>query len=108
VTLAETRQQRIAFLELAASSLALPNVLVHGDRAERLPGHADLCFARAFKDAAASWKVAEPLLAPDGRLAYFAGTSFRPDHDLPPGVTWRTLTTSSLASSGPLVIMTRQ
>jgi 16S rRNA (guanine527-N7)-methyltransferase len=109
VTLAETRQQRIAFLELVVSRLGLANVRVHGDRAERLPaGEADLCFARAFKDVTTSWGIALPLLAPGGRLVYFAGEGFRPDRDLPPEVSWSTLPTSSLARSGPLVIMTRQ
>jgi 16S rRNA (guanine527-N7)-methyltransferase len=108
VTLAETRQQRIAFLELVASSLGLTNVRVHGERAELIPEKVDLCFARAFKDAATSWKVAESLLAPAGRLIYFAGAAFEPHRDVPPGVAWSTLPTSSLARSGPLVIMTRQ
>jgi len=108
VTLAETRQQRIAFLELVAASLGLANVRVHGARAELLSGAMDLCFARAFKDAATSWKVAEPLLVPGGRLVYFAGAGFQPARDLPPTATWSMLPTSSLARSGPLVIMTRQ
>jgi 16S rRNA (guanine527-N7)-methyltransferase len=108
VTLAETRQQRIAFLELVVSSLGLANVRVYGGRAEGISEKVDLCFARAFKDAATSWGVAEPLLAPGGRLVYFAGAAFDPHRDLPAEVAWSTLPTSSLASSGPLVIMTRQ
>jgi 16S rRNA (guanine527-N7)-methyltransferase len=108
VTLAETRQQRIAFLELVAATLGLVNVRVHGARAELLSGAMDLCFARAFKDAATSWKVAETLLVPGGRLAYFAGAAFQPARDLPPTVPWSIAPTSSLARSGPLVIMTRQ
>jgi 16S rRNA (guanine527-N7)-methyltransferase len=108
MTLAETRQQRIAFLELAAAILGLPNVRVHGARAELLSGATDLCFARAFKDAVTSWKVAAPLLEPGGRLVYFAGAAFDPARDLPAEVPWSILPTSSLARSGPLVIMTRQ
>jgi 16S rRNA (guanine527-N7)-methyltransferase len=108
MTLAETRQQRIAFLELTASSLGLSNVRIHGARAELLPPAMDLCFARAFKDALTSWKVAEPLLERGGRLVYFAGATFDPARDLPPEVPWSILPTSSLARSGPLVIMTRQ
>jgi 16S rRNA (guanine527-N7)-methyltransferase len=108
VVLAETRRQRIAFLELAVTTLGLANVQLHGDRAEHLTGPADLCFARAFKDLGTSWAVAEPLLRRGGRLVYFAGAAFDPARDVPAGVPWVTHTTSSLARSGALVIMTRQ
>jgi 16S rRNA (guanine527-N7)-methyltransferase len=108
VTLAETRHQRIAFLELAVAELALPNVMVHGGRAEEAPHPVDLCLARAFRDAAASWKAAAKLLTPGGCLVYFAGSRFDRARDVPAGVAATVAPTSSLANAGPLVIMTRQ
>src|SRR6187200_1915036 len=56
--LAESRRQRIAFLELAATELGLGNVSVHAGRAETAPSPADACLARAFRDARGSWEVA--------------------------------------------------
>lgn len=109
VILAETRQQRIAFLELAADQLGLANVSVHGGRVEEAPpGAADACLARAFRDARGSWAVARLLLKPAGRLIYFAGASFDPGRDLPPEAAATVLPTSPLANAGPLVIMTQQ
>ena len=108
VILAESRRQRIAFLELAAIDLGLGNVSVHGGRAESAPTPADVCLARAFRDARGSWAVAQALLGPTGRLVYFAGSAFDPSRDLPSGAVATVLPTSPLANSGPLVIMTRQ
>ena len=108
VTLAETRHQRIAFLELVGRELGLTNLSVHGGRAEDAPGEMQVALARAFRDAAGSWRVAERLLRPDGCLLYFAGTRFDIGRDLPPGVDARVVPTSPLANAGPLVIMTRQ
>jgi 16S rRNA (guanine527-N7)-methyltransferase len=108
MTLTETRRQRIAFLELVVVELGLGNVSVHGGRAEHATGPADACLARAFRDAAASWHVAERLLRPEGCLVYFAGAGFDAARDLPAESTARILPASSLAKSGPLVIMTPQ
>lgn len=108
MTLTETRRQRVAFLESAVLELGLGNVTVRAGRAEHGTDTADACLARAFRDAAASWRVAEPLLRPRGSLVYFAGAGFDAARDLPPGVGATILPTSSLAKSGPLVIMTRQ
>jgi 16S rRNA (guanine527-N7)-methyltransferase len=108
VILAETRRQRIAFLELAAAELGLENVSVHPGRAETAPSPADACLARAFRDARGSWEVAQMLLGPEGRLVYFAGLAFDPGRDLPATAAATVLPTSSLANAGPLVIMTRQ
>ena len=108
VILTESRRQRIAFLELAAIDLGLANVSVHGGRAESAPAPADACLARAFRDARGSWEVARALLGPDGHLVYFAGSAFDPARDLPSNAEVRVLSTSPLANSGPLVIMTRQ
>lgn len=108
VTLAETRHQRIAFLELAVAELGLDRVSVHAGRAEDAPSPVDACLARAFRDAAGSWKVSQRLLSPDGCLVYFAGSRFDLEHDVPAGVTASVAPTLSLANAGPLVIMTRQ
>jgi 16S rRNA (guanine527-N7)-methyltransferase len=108
VVLAESRRQRIAFLELVADDLGLGNVSVHGGRAEEAPSPADVCLARAFRDARGSWQVAQGLLGPDGRLVYFAGSAFDLGRDLPASASATVLPTSPLANSGPLVIMSRQ
>ncbi|MBA3691518.1 MAG: 16S rRNA (guanine(527)-N(7))-methyltransferase RsmG [Actinobacteria bacterium] len=108
MTLTEARRQRIAFLEMVVVELGLTNVTVHGGRAERATGPVDACVARAFRDAASSWAVAETLLDHGGRLVYFAGAGFDPNRDLPSEVRATILPASSLAKSGPLVIMTRQ
>jgi 16S rRNA (guanine527-N7)-methyltransferase len=107
VTLAETRHQRIAFLELAVAELALPNVSVHAGRAEEAPHPVDVCLARAFRDATGSWTVAATLLGPGGCLVYFGGSRFDAARDVPAGVAAAVVPTSSLANAGPLVIMTR-
>jgi 16S rRNA (guanine527-N7)-methyltransferase len=108
VILAESRRQRIAFLELAAAELGLANVSVHPGRAETAPSPAGVCLARAFRDARGSWEVAQMLLGPGGRLVYFAGSAFDPARDLPATAAATVLPTSPLANAGPLVIMTRQ
>jgi len=108
VILAESRRQRIAFLELAAAELGVGNVSVHAGRAETAPSPAGACLARAFRDARGSWEVAQMLLGPAGRLVYFAGSAFDPDRDLPATAAATVLPTSPLANAGPLVIMTRQ
>ena len=108
VTLAETRHQRIAFLELAVAELELDRVFVHAGRAEDVRGPVDACLARAFRDAGGSWKAAQRLVSPDGCLVYFAGARFDLRRDVPTGVAASVAPTSSLANAGPLVIMTRQ
>lgn len=108
VTLIESRQWRSAFLELAAERLELSNVSVAHARVDTVSGSFDLCFARAFADSKRSWRVAERLLTPAGRLVYFAGESFDPDQGVPAEVRAVILPSSPVASAGPLVIMSRQ
>jgi 16S rRNA (guanine527-N7)-methyltransferase len=108
MTLTETRAQRLAFLELVVMELGLANVSVHAGRAEQAAVQVDACLARAFRDARASWRVAGPLLRPGGCLVYFAGTGFDVARDLPTDAAATILPPSSLAKSGPLVIMTPQ
>ncbi len=107
VTLVESRRPRAAFLQLVVDRLGLDNAHVAGVRVETLTELVDLCFARAFTRVAEAWKAAEPLLGPRGRLMYFAGERFEPAQ-LPKDVVSTMVTTSALARSGPLVIMSRQ
>ena len=106
ITLVESRRPRVAFLELVLERLSLPNARVHAGRAQDLSERVDVCFARAFADPAASWRVADPLLVPGGRLVYFAGQGF--DRSQLPNDLVVSLVASTLARSGPLVIMSRQ
>lgn len=107
VTLAEGRQSRAAFLELAVERLELGNVRVHPRRAQELPRGYDLCLARGFASAAESWAVASGVLDPSGTLLYWAGASFD-ERDLPAGARARAVADAPLESGGPIVIMTRQ
>ena len=104
--LVEVRRNRAAFLQRAAEDL--PNVSVHARRLETFREQVDACTARAFGPAAKSWEAAARSLAPDGYLLYWAGASYDRVADLPGGVSATHFTTSALARSGPLVIMTRQ
>jgi 16S rRNA (guanine527-N7)-methyltransferase len=107
VTLVESRRARVAFLQFVVERLGLANARVAGVRVETLTEPVDLCFARAFTRVAKAWKAAEPLLSPQGRFVYFAGERFEPA-ELPKGIVSTMVTTSALARSGPLVIMSRQ
>jgi 16S rRNA (guanine527-N7)-methyltransferase len=107
--LIESRRTRTAFLELVASELGLANVRVMLGRVDSVVGdRADLCFARAFADLRTSWRAAESLLRPSGRLIYFAGQRFSSASDVPDGVRWDTLPEAPVARAGRLVIMSRQ
>jgi len=105
VHLVEARRARAAFLELAVEQLQLPNVRVVNERVESVSDRVDICFARAFGSADASWAAAEPLLLTGGRVVYFAGVGFGTSQ-LPAGISAE-VAPSALARSGPLVIMTR-
>lgn len=106
VDLVESQRRRLAFLELAVQTLRLANAVPRGGRVERLDGRYQVALVRAFGDARRSWRLAEPHLAPGGKLIYFAGRTFDPAgldmsvETVPPP--------ALLASSGPLVIMGRQ
>lgn len=107
VTLSEPRRQRAAFLELVVERLGLRNVIVHPGSAQELPAmRFDACLARGFADVPGTWEVAQPLLAPRGRLLYWAGRSFEPG-DVPKGVPVQ-VADAPLESGGPIAIMTRQ
>ena len=104
--LVEVRRNRAAFLRVAAQDLT--NVTVHARRLETFREQVDACTARAFGPPAKSWESANRVLAPGGRLLYWAGASYDRDADVPDGVSASHFTTSALARSGPLVIMARQ
>ncbi|MDQ4107766.1 MAG: class I SAM-dependent methyltransferase [Actinomycetota bacterium] len=107
VTLAERRQARAAFLELAVERLQLPNVQVFPRPAEELGQVFDVCLARGFGDALSTWVIARDLLDPLGELIYWAGKTFGVDEE-PPDVRARSVGDATLESGGPIVIMTRQ
>ena len=105
VGLVESQRRRVGFLELAVERLELRNAEVVPRRAEELdPGSADLCTARAFAPPDRAWQVAEPLLAPGGRLVYFAGEGAQ---QAPANAVILSIRPSPLESAGPLVIMGR-
>lgn len=108
VLLAEARRARAAFLELAVTELGLANAHVFAGRVERLDRAFDVVLARGFAPPERTWAAAEPLLAPGGRLLYWAGASFDPRADAPPWVLATPLPELGLESRGSVVIMTRQ
>jgi len=109
VGLVEARSRRAGFLELAVERLELPNVAVLANPVVQLGEAVDVCLARALAPLSEAWKMARDLLRPGGRLVYFAGEGFRRPDPMPPDASsFRLLQTPVLASSGPLVIMTRQ
>ena len=112
VGLVDSRQRRIAFLELAIEELELTNATPHAARAESLTTPVDVCLARAFAPAARAWEIGSRLLRPGGRLVYFAGRGRDPEAaigGLPSDARiLDVLDTPVLESAGPLVIMARQ
>ena len=108
VILTEVRRNRAAFLEETCRTLGLSHVRVHPRRLETLRERVDVCLARAFAPAPKAWATAQRLLAPSGRLIYWAGERFDPATDSPSDATLVLFPTSALARSGPLAIMTPQ
>ena len=107
VVLAEVRRTRVAFLELAVQELACGNVQVFPHSVESLSPGFDVAFARGFGDASRSWRAADRVLGPGGRLVYWAGRSFARD-DEPHGVRVIRVLDPPLESGGPVAIMARQ
>jgi len=108
VVLLEPRESRVAFLEMAASSLALGNVTVEHGRAENSPVRADACLARALANPLATWSLCSPLLREGGRVLYFAGATFG-DQDVESlrgaGIRAKNCDASLFPGYGPIVIM---
>jgi 16S rRNA (guanine(527)-N(7))-methyltransferase RsmG len=108
VYLVEAQRRRLAFLELAVDEVGLENAVPVGARVETLRDRFSGAVSRAFADPARSWRLAEPHLEDDGELVYFGGRTFDPA-TLPVGVGRAVVPPPPLlASSGPLVIMSRQ
>jgi 16S rRNA (guanine527-N7)-methyltransferase len=107
MALVESRRPRAAFLQLVVDRLGLANTTVRNERVETLSEKVDLCFSRAYARVGVAWRAADRLLVPGGRLVYFAGERFDRS-ELPEDAVSTLVTTSALARSGPLVIMSRQ
>jgi 16S rRNA (guanine527-N7)-methyltransferase len=106
VRLVEARRGRAAFLELVVERLRLPNVEVLPTRVEDLDISVDVVFARAFAPAAVAWSRLSRLLRPGGHLVYFAGDRSE-DLDVVGPASLERVDDAVLATSGPLIIMTR-
>jgi len=107
VTLVESRRPRAAFLQLVVDRLNVGNAVVSNERVEALSEQVDICFSRAFARVGVAWRAADRLLAPGGRLVYFAGERFDRS-ELPKDAVAKLVAPSALARAGPLVIMSRQ
>jgi 16S rRNA (guanine527-N7)-methyltransferase len=108
IYLVESRRRRAAFLELAVEQLELSNATPVAARIEEIAGAFDTALARAFADARASWITADRVLRSGGRLVYFAGARFQAEPPSEAGVRAEVVPPPRLlASSGPLVIMSR-
>jgi 16S rRNA (guanine(527)-N(7))-methyltransferase RsmG len=77
VTLVEPRRSRAAFLEFVIENLRLTNASVKPLRADGLALDADACTARGVASPEESYRLARPLLRPEGTVLYFAGASWR-------------------------------
>jgi 16S rRNA (guanine527-N7)-methyltransferase len=110
VTLVDSRRRAGAFLELAVDTLGLPRVDVRVQRVQEVVARADAATARAFGPLERSWAAAYPVLRPGGRLIYFAGQSLsdpgRAAAEANP-LPARVETSSLIATTAPLVIMSR-
>ena len=108
VVLLEARGSRVAFLEMAAASLGLDNVVVEHGRAERSSVRGRVCLARALANPVASWTLSSRLLEPGGQVLYFAGATFGSrelDSLRDAGVTAKNCDASLFPGYGPIVIM---
>jgi len=108
IVLLEPRESRVAFLEMAASSLGLANVTVEHGRAQSTTVRADLCLARALANPLATWSLCSPLLRAEGRVLYFAGATFgtkEVDSLRKVGVRSKKCDASLFPGYGPIVIM---
>ena len=104
--LLEPISRRAAFSELVAETLGLSNVRVVVGRAESVRLESDVCLTRAIAGPERSWALARGLLRQGGRLLYWAGRSWEPrPASSPADVVIEVCEASSVAGSGPLVMM---
>ncbi len=106
-TLAEPRRNRSSFLSEAVQELELTNASVHAARAETISHSFHVCLARAFAPPTRAWLTADTLLAPGGRMIYWAGAGFD-RATVPEGVELELFRSPTLARSGALVMMSRK
>ncbi len=76
VMLIEPMARKAAFLELVVDELGMSNVAVVVSRVQEVRQRVHVCVARALADPPRSWALGAELLEPNGRLLYFAGTSW--------------------------------
>lgn len=107
VGLVERRRSRVAFLELAIAELGIGNAEAIPAGTEQLERSVEICTARAFASAEESWTQALRFLRPGGRLIYFGGKGFEGVGELENLRGCEVVASPVLATSGPLVIMTR-
>jgi 16S rRNA (guanine527-N7)-methyltransferase len=108
VLLVESRRRRAAFLELVVDTLGLTNATVVAGAASGMALRVDLVLGRAVGSAAATWKLAQALLRPGGRVVYFAGRSWSPAQErrlAAMGVWSRICVEPDFPWQGPLVMM---
>jgi 16S rRNA (guanine527-N7)-methyltransferase len=111
IVLVDSRRRAGAFLEAAVDALRL-DADVRMERLEDVEDQADVCTARALAPLPRAWELAHRLLAPGGRLVYFAGGGLGDPEAAaeaatvpcsPTGLEVRRL----IASSPPLIMMVR-
>jgi len=110
VTLLDRSGRRIAFLELVVDELMLANAMVIRGRAEEAAVRVQVATVRAFADIGSAWRVAQRLIAPDGKVVYFAGRSWQPPvvpGGVADGTTIEIRDEDHRSASGPLVIIRR-
>jgi 16S rRNA (guanine527-N7)-methyltransferase len=109
-TLVERSPKKAGFLEFTVEELHLENVYVEAGPIGEITSRADVCTARALAPPAQSWRLAQSLLRPEGRLLYYAGRSWdeREFGAQAPGVYARVCETGHFDWQGPIVMMARR
>ena len=108
VVLVEGRRHRSDFLREVVGELQLANAAVHAGKAEALTERVDVCLSRAFTPAGTAWTVAQRLLAPGGRLIYWAGRGADLAAELGTEAAFELVPPSEGSDSGPLVVIRRR
>jgi 16S rRNA (guanine527-N7)-methyltransferase len=108
VALVESRARKAGFLEWAVEALGLPNARVVHARIEQIDERFAVCMARALAGAPAAWALARRLLQRDGRLLYFAGSSWSDEEATrlrEAGARVQSITWGDDPEAGPIVVM---